>query len=117
MFGEPEVDIGEVDEHGDIGPLALDGADQLAVLAIDERRVAQHLGDAHVRDIFGADDALLTGRLHLRAAETRELRVGELLPECGDDGCAVGVARGFAGGEEDARVGVRRDDFSVAGWG
>jgi hypothetical protein len=45
-----------------------------------------------VRDIFSADDALLTDGFHLRAAETREGDSGELFAEGGDERRAVGVA-------------------------
>jgi hypothetical protein len=34
--------------------------------------VAEDLGDAHVRDVFGADGAVLAGALHLDAAEADE---------------------------------------------
>ena len=68
MFGEPEVHVREVDEHGDVRLVLLHACDEPAVLAEDERRVEKHLGDAHVCDVFGADGLLLAGGCHLRAA-------------------------------------------------
>jgi hypothetical protein len=67
--------------------------------------VAEDFGEAHVRDIFGADDALLAGGLHGGAAEAGEGGGGYAGAEFGDDLGAVVVAGGFAGGEEDARIG------------
>jgi hypothetical protein len=48
--GETEVDVGEVDEDGDVGPLFFDGGDETAVGAVDSRGVAQDFGYAHVGD-------------------------------------------------------------------
>jgi hypothetical protein len=70
-----------------------------------------------VGDVFGADDAGLAGGLHLGAAEAGEGCGGNTDAELGDDLGAVVVARGFAGGEEDARVGFGGDgyEFTVCG--
>ena len=114
MFGETEVHVGEVDEDGDVGPLLFQAGDQLAILAEDEGRVPEHLGDAHVRDVLGTDGLELAGGGHLRAAQSSEGSRGELCAEGGDEGCAVGVAGGLAGREEEARVGRRGDGFSLA---
>jgi hypothetical protein len=81
--------------------------------------VADDFGDAHVGDVFGADDAGLAGGFHLGAAEAREgglswEGLGDAGAQLGDDLGAVVVAGGLAGGEEDARVGRGgdRDEFS-----
>jgi hypothetical protein len=79
--------------------------------------MAQDFGDAHVGDIFRADQALLASALHLDAAETGEVGIRQRPLEGGDQGRAVGVAGGLTGGEEDsipARVGSGGDFFSVA---
>ncbi len=114
VLGEAEVDVGEVDEDGGGGWVLVDGADELAVLAVDEGGVADHLGDAHVGDVFGADDAGLAGGGHLDAAEAGEGGGGQGGAEGVDDGCAVVVSGGFAGGEED-RDGTGGDGDSLAG--
>jgi hypothetical protein len=49
----------------------------------------------------------------LGAAQAGKGRTGKALGQGFDEGSAVGVAGGFAGGEEDARVGVYRDTSSV----
>ncbi len=67
--GQAEVDVGEVDEDGGVGALFFDGGDEAAVLAIDVGHVPDDLGDSHVGDVFGADDALEAGVFHLFAAE------------------------------------------------
>jgi hypothetical protein len=115
MFGEAEVDVGEVDEDGDVWSFAFDGGDELAVAGDDARDVAQDFGDAHNGYVFGADGLLLALGGHFCASETGEAGGWEAVFQLGDEAGAVVVARGFAGGEEDARVGGRGDDFSLAG--
>ena len=44
--------------------------------------VAEDLGDAHVGDVFGADDALLVLAGHRGAAEAGEGGAGEAGAEC-----------------------------------
>jgi uncharacterized protein YdeI (YjbR/CyaY-like superfamily) len=75
--------------------------------------VPDDLGDAHVGDVFGADDALEAGGLHLQAAEAEEGRLRGAGAELGDELRAVVVAAGFAGGEKDGRVGFGCDGTSV----
>ena len=113
VFGEAEVDVGKVDEDGDGGAIALDAADELAVLRVDVRRVADDLGDAHVGDVFGTDDTLLACLLHLLAAETEEGGGRNGGFEGGDELRAVMVSAGFACREEDARVGWSADELSL----
>jgi len=115
VFGEAEVDVGEVDEDGDVGAVALDAGDEFPVAGVDAGDVAEDFGDAHDGNVFGADDAGLAGLLHVRAAEAGEGGVGQARAQGVDEGGAVVVAGGFAGGEEDARVGLRGDGFSLAG--
>src|SRR6202522_2582689 len=56
--GEAEVDVGEVDEDGDVGLALFDGGDETAVGTVDARGVAENFRNAHVGDIFGAYDAV-----------------------------------------------------------
>lgn len=105
VFGEAEVDLWEVDEDGDIRVVALDRGDQLSILRVDVRRVAEDLGEAHMGDILGTDDALEAGGGHLGAAQPRECGVGETCVQVGYELCAVVIGGGLSGGEEDARVG------------
>jgi len=51
----------------------------------------------------------------MRAAEAGEGGAGQARVQGGDEGGAVVVAGGLAGGEKDARVGRRGDGFSLAG--
>src|SRR5665213_214 len=64
---ETEVDIGKVDEDGNVGAALFDGCDQAAVFAIDVGHMADHFGDAHVGHIFGANDAIESRSFHHRA--------------------------------------------------
>ena len=96
LSGEAKVDVGEVNEDGSIRTALFDGGDEPAVLAIDEWGMANDLGDAHVGDVFGADDAVLSGVGHLFATEAEELRLRMAAAELGDDLRAVVVSTGFA---------------------
>ena len=109
VFGEAEVDVGEVDEDGEGGAIALEAGDELAILGEDEGGVAEDFCDAHVGYVFGADDAALACGLHGGAAEAGEGGGWDAGAEFGEDGGAIVVAGGLAGGEEDARVGVGGD--------
>ena len=106
LAGEAEVDVGKVDEDGGGGTGNLDVADEAAELGVDVGSVAEDFGDAHVGDVFGADDAGLAGGLHELAAEAGEGGVREVVAEGVDELRAVEVSGGFAGGEEEVRVGV-----------
>ena len=105
MAGQTEIDVGKVNEDGDRGAVAADGADEPTVAGIDVGDVAEDFGDTHDGDIFGAHDLLLVLTGHLGAPETREGGVWKAGVEGGDDLGAVGITGGFAGGEEDARIG------------
>ena len=113
MLRESEIHVREVDEDGHGRSFAADAADQPAVLGVDIRRVTHDLGDAHVGDVFGADDAVEAGGLHLSATEAKAGQVGHTSAELGDDLRAVLVSAGFAGREEDCRIGWGNDRTSV----
>jgi hypothetical protein len=114
MAGEAEVDVREVDEDGDGGAIAADRADEAAVAGIDVGDMTEDLSHTHDGDVFGADDLLLMLAGHLGAAEAGEGGVRKAGAEGGDDLGAVGVAGGFAGGEEDARIGDSGDASSLS---
>ena len=113
LAGEAEVDVGKVDEDGDVGVEFLDAGDEAAVGAVDSGGMTDHLGDAHVGNVFGADDAVEAGGFHLFAAEAEEGGCGLATAKFGDELRAVVVAAGFAGREKDARIGCRGDGTSV----
>ncbi len=72
VAGEAKVDVGEVDEDGDGGAVAADGADKAAVAGIDVRDVAEDLSDTHDGDVFRPDDLLLVLAGHLGTAKADE---------------------------------------------
>ena len=111
MPREPEVDLGEVDEDGNIGPVTLDESDQLPVLRVYVWGVADDLREAHVRDIFGADDAFQASAGHLGATEASEAGHGQARAQMRDDPRSVVVSRGLASGEKYARIGVGSDAY------
>jgi hypothetical protein len=122
VFGEAEVDVGEVDEDGGVGLVLLDGGYEAAVAEVNVGEVAEDFGDAHDGYVFGADGLMLACGGHFGASEAVEgglhSQWGEAEFEFGDEARAVVVAGGFAGGEEDARVGCGGDDLSLVemGW-
>jgi hypothetical protein len=59
--------------------------------------VADDLRDAHVGDVFGADDAVEAGGFHLAAPEAEGAEVREAAAQLDNDLRAVAVAAGFAG--------------------
>jgi uncharacterized protein YdeI (YjbR/CyaY-like superfamily) len=113
LAGEAKVDVREVDQDGYVRPALFDGGDELAILAIDEGCVPDDLSDAHVGDVFGADDAILAGVGHFLASEAEEFGLGHSGAKFGDDLGAVVIATGLAGRKEDSRMGCRFDGTSV----
>jgi hypothetical protein len=75
--------------------------------------VADDLGDAHVGNVFGANDAVEAGGFHLFAAEAEAGESGMAFAEFGDELRAIVVAAGFAGREKDVRIGPVSDGTSV----
>ena len=53
-LGEAEIDVGEVDEDGDVGAGSADAAYEFAVAGVYVRDVAEDFGDAHDGYVFGA---------------------------------------------------------------
>ena len=114
VFSETEVNVGEVNKDRHAWTYFLNVTDELLELGVDVGSVADDLGDAHVGDVFGADDALLPGALHLLPAESGEGGGGECFAESVDDLGAVVIARCLAGGEEEVRVGRGGDGASLS---
>jgi Domain of unknown function (DUF1905)/Bacteriocin-protection, YdeI or OmpD-Associated len=71
------------------------------------------LGDAHMGNVFGPDDAAEADSLHLLAAQAEAGEVRVTFAKFDEELGAVVVAAGFAGREEDARIGARDDGTSV----
>ena len=96
----------------------LDRGNECAVLRVYIGSMADDFGEAHVCDVFSSDNAVEASIRHPGSAEAREFGVGDAGAEFSDDLCAVVVARGFASGEKDARVGVvgDGDKFSLSIW-
>jgi hypothetical protein len=66
LAGKAEVDVGEVDQDGDVGPPLPDGGHEAAIGSVDAGHVADDLGDAHVGDVFSPHDAIEACGFHLR---------------------------------------------------
>lgn len=110
---EAEIDVGEVNEDGDVRAALSDGRDQATVRAIDTRSMADDFGDAHVGYILSPDHAVETDSLHLAAAEPKENCSGVTFAKLGNELCAVVVAARLAGREKDLRIGWVSDATSV----
>ena len=105
LFGQAEVDFGEVDEHGDAGWPLPDGLLEFFELAVDAGQMEDDLGEAHDGHVFGADDALQAGGSHARAAHAEEggcpAGGGELPLKRVDQQGAILLAAGLACRDED----------------
>jgi hypothetical protein len=97
LASQAEVDVGEIDEDGDIWAVFFDGGDEAAVFAVDVWHVTDDFGDAHVGYVFGANDALEAGFFHLFAAEAEAGEVGVAGAKFGEKLGAVVIAAGLAG--------------------
>jgi uncharacterized protein YdeI (YjbR/CyaY-like superfamily) len=75
--------------------------------------VAEDLGDAHVGDVFGSDDAVEACLFHLPSSKAKagELRVAGA--QFGEDHRTVVVATGLPGREKYPRIGLDLDGTSV----
>ena len=109
LFGELEVDVREIDEDGEVGPVLADGGFEAAEFAVDAGQVADDFSDAHDGHVFCTDDAVESGLDHARAAHADEGGMapgeGELAAQLVNEQCAVVLAAGFAGGDEDGGIG------------
>jgi len=101
VFCQAEIYVGEIDQDGELRFALSEAGFQLLELGINIGGMADDFGEAHVGNVFGADDALDSGVGHFLAAESEEGCVGEVLENFGDEFCAVVIARGFACRDED----------------
>src|SRR5580698_297234 len=100
LFGEPEVDLGEVGEDGCVRPTLADGPLELAEFAVDAWQVAHDFGESHDGHVFRADDAFEAGGCHALAAHAVELSVWKPAAKSRNQQRAVVFAAGFAGRDE-----------------
>ncbi len=108
LFGELEVDVGEVDEDGERGAALADGVLETAKFVIDAGQVADDFGDAHDRHVFSADDAIEAGIDHALAAHANSHCVAagpQALLQLRKEHGAIGFAAGFASRDEDGGIG------------
>ncbi len=75
-FSEAQVDVREVDEDGYVRALASQAGFEPAELGVDFRHVANDFGDAHVGDVFRADNAAKAEGFHAKAAESEAVGIG-----------------------------------------
>ena len=72
--GEPEVNLREVNEDGDLRTARADGFLEFAEFAVDTGQMADHFRKAHDSHILRAHDAIHTGRGHAVPAHPEQLR-------------------------------------------
>ena len=113
LTSKSKVHIREVDQHRHIRPPFPNRSDQTPVGAINVRRVADDLRDAHMGYILGTNNAIKPSLCHLPAAKPKKLRLRIAFAQFGDNLRAIMVSTGFTGGEKDTRIGCGPDRTSV----
>ena len=73
LFGQTEVYLGKVNEHGYAGAAIANGFFQLAVFAVDAGQVENNFGQPHHGHIFRPHHALQAGRGHALATHAEEV--------------------------------------------
>ena len=76
LFGQGEVDVGEVDEDGQVWFALADGGFELAEFGVDAGEMADDFRDAHDGYVFCADDAVKACFDHARTAHAYETELG-----------------------------------------
>ena len=110
--GEPQIEVGEVDEDGSIGTTLFGLAHYLAKTAIDGRNVLHDLDDADFGDLAGVHQQLAAGSTHLLSADAEEfdlsirLSLRKPLAQGFDQLCAIEFAGRFSCGDEDSHSGI-----------
>ena len=111
--GQPQVEVGEIDQDGQARPACLGSQQQLAEHAADARQLAGNLGDADDRDLVAVRDRLQAGRCHRVATEPEEANPPSLPGQTGHrlhEARAMTIARRLSGGDQNAQgIGVGGD--------
>src|SRR3954462_5935910 len=108
LRSEPEIEIWEVNEDGDIRYSRSRNGHGSEELAIDACDVLHYLADSYCGDLRGIDHSVASCCAHPFAANAEELRViSQKLLQFGDKHRPVLLAGSLAGRDEDARCLVR----------
>src|SRR6516162_9629228 len=75
---QPEVEIGKVNQHGDLGPAAVHRSHHLAKQSINARQMSHHLRKANNRDLMSIDNQIASSLSHRLAAHSEELSTARL---------------------------------------
>ncbi len=105
LFGELEMDVGEVDEDGKGGAALADGSLEASEFPVDAGQVTNDFRDPHDRHVFRAHDPVETCLDHARTTHANKERAASMRLETflhgGDEKRAIGFAAGLSGGDED----------------
>src|SRR3569833_3693472 len=103
------MDVGEIDEDGDVRTVPPNRGLKAAKLAIDAGQVTDDLSNPHYRHILRSDDASQSGLNHAGSAHTNEGGIaagqGKLVAQLVNEQCAIALAAVLAGGDEDDGIG------------
>jgi len=99
---DAQVKIRRIREDGDMRAQFPSGSQQLAIFPIDAGNVQDHLGQSDDRQAGGVDYGADTGGAQPRSGTTEEFGAGRRKTHLLDHQRRVKVARGFAGGNQDA---------------
>ena len=94
--GDAQVEIGGVDADEHIRRVARPMGKQRFLRGEDVRQVAQHLDQPHHREAVHVNQRIKPRRLHRRAADAAEARIGQAFAQGSKERCAEQVAGGFA---------------------
>src|SRR5262249_30223321 len=95
LAGEAEVEVGVVDEHREIRPLAVPPGEQAAKDPAETAEVPHALDEAHDRELAHVGDELRPVGLRVVAAEPRHGQPGDEGAKVPQQLAAVKIARGL----------------------
>ena len=92
MLGQPEVYVGKINKHRDVGSLVPNTRNELPIAPVNMRNVPKNLGQPHNRNVLSIDNPLLASLCHLASAQSCKACFRQSLAKRGDQRGAVVVS-------------------------
>jgi hypothetical protein len=102
LSSQAEIPIGKVDQDGGVRPAAIHIPQQLTKFGVDLRNVRDYFRQPNHRDVPRLHHQVASGEAHALAADTGTLKRRIMPAQCFHEQGAVGIARSFAGGNEES---------------